>query len=164
MSKWQLLLKQAKIFINKLDWPIFLIARFYALVFKLFFIPVQLQDQITLLKSTWPDIFLMNLAQFCPPLPVPSGNALRPGLSTRHSTLESRDAPGTIGASSKHRSVHSKSASPCEVDCKRLQDNVNRIKALHMDAVEYSCMKMLLLFNPGMRTGLGYYLFCFCNV
>lgn len=99
-----------------------------------FFPDFQLADQVCLLRMTWSELFVLNAAQCSMPLHV---------------------AP-LLAAAGLHASPMSADRVVAFMDHIRVfQEQVEKLKALHVDAAEYSCLKAIALFTPGGSLGEG---------
>lgn len=92
-----------------------------------FFPDFQLTDQVSLLRMTWSELFVLNAAQCSMPLHV---------------------AP-LLAAAGLHASPMSADRVVAFMDHIRIfQEQVEKLKALHVDSAEYSCLKAIALFSP----------------
>ncbi|XP_069074343.1 nuclear receptor subfamily 2 group F member 1-A-like isoform X3 [Pleurodeles waltl] len=92
-----------------------------------FFPDFQLSDQVSLLRMTWSELFVLNAAQCSMPLHV---------------------AP-LLAAAGLHASPMSADRVVAFMDHIRIfQEQVEKLKALHVDSAEYSCLKAIALFSP----------------
>uniref|UniRef100_A0A8C3T0M1 Nuclear receptor subfamily 2 group F member 5 n=1 Tax=Chelydra serpentina TaxID=8475 RepID=A0A8C3T0M1_CHESE len=92
-----------------------------------FFPDFQLADQVSLLRMTWSELFVLNAAQCSMPLHV---------------------AP-LLAAAGLHASPMSADRVVAFMDHIRVfQEQVEKLKALHVDSAEYSCLKAIALFTP----------------
>ncbi|XP_037739369.1 nuclear receptor subfamily 2 group F member 5-like isoform X1 [Chelonia mydas] len=92
-----------------------------------FFPDFQLSDQVSLLRMTWSELFVLNAAQCSMPLHV---------------------AP-LLAAAGLHASPMSADRVVAFMDHIRVfQEQVEKLKALHVDSAEYSCLKAIALFTP----------------
>nr|XP_028565686.1 COUP transcription factor 2-like isoform X1 [Podarcis muralis] len=92
-----------------------------------FFPDFQLADQVCLLRMTWSELFVLNAAQCSMPLHV---------------------AP-LLAAAGLHASPMSADRVVAFMDHIRVfQEQVEKLKALHVDSAEYSCLKAIVLFTP----------------
>ncbi|XP_005991702.1 nuclear receptor subfamily 2 group F member 5 [Latimeria chalumnae] len=92
-----------------------------------FFPDLQLGDQVSLLRMTWSELFVLNAAQCSMPLHV---------------------AP-LLAAAGLHASPMSADRVVAFMDHIRVfQEQVEKLKALHVDSAEYSCLKAIVLFTP----------------
>ena len=92
-----------------------------------YFRDLQTSDQVSMLKWVWSELFVLNAAQSHMPLPV------APLLATTglHSTLPTE----RVVAFMDHIRI--------------FQEQVERLKSLHVDSAEYSCLKAIVLFTSG---------------
>lgn len=99
-----------------------------------FFPDFQLSDQVSLLRMTWSELFVLNAAQCSMPLHV---------------------AP-LLAAAGLHASPMSADRVVAFMDHIRVfQEQVEKLKILHVDSAEYSCLKAVALFTPGKYTCYG---------
>lgn len=93
-----------------------------------FFPDLQITDQVSLLRLTWSELFVLNAAQCSMPLHV---------------------AP-LLAAAGLHASPMSADRVVAFMDHIRIfQEQVEKLKALHVDSAEYSCIKAIVLFTSG---------------
>lgn len=98
-----------------------------------FFPDLQITDQVALLRLTWSELFVLNAAQCSMPLHV---------------------AP-LLAAAGLHASPMSADRVVAFMDHIRIfQEQVEKLKALHVDSAEYSCLKAIVLFTSGQWAGL----------
>ncbi|KAG5842771.1 hypothetical protein ANANG_G00181260 [Anguilla anguilla] len=91
-----------------------------------FFPDLQLMDQVTLLRMSWSELFVLNAAQCSMPLHV---------------------AP-LLAAAGLHASPMSAERVVAFMDHIRVfQEQVEKLKALQVDTAEYSCLKSIVLFT-----------------
>jgi len=110
-----------------------------------------------LLEETWKDLFLVSLAQSNAPIdlsdllrasqaPTITGDApLSPNLAAslmRDNLLSSASAASKLTSKSAAASYAGHVASMWEL--------LERFKQMRLDATEYTCIKALLLFRPGL--------------
>ncbi|RMC17997.1 hypothetical protein DUI87_04873 [Hirundo rustica rustica] len=87
---------------------------------------MQITDQVALLRLTWSELFVLNAAQCSMPLHV---------------------AP-LLAAAGLHASPMSADRVVAFMDHIRIfQEQVEKLKALHVDSAEYSCLKAIVLFH-----------------
>ncbi|EPY73305.1 hypothetical protein CB1_016133004 [Camelus ferus] len=97
-----------------------------------FFPDLQITDQVALLRLTWSELFVLNAAQCSMPLHV---------------------AP-LLAAAGLHASPMSADRVVAFMDHIRIfQEQVEKLKALHVDSAEYSCLKAIVLFTSGLAFG-----------
>uniref|UniRef100_M3XYF0 Nuclear receptor subfamily 2 group F member 1 n=1 Tax=Mustela putorius furo TaxID=9669 RepID=M3XYF0_MUSPF len=95
-----------------------------------FFPDLQITDQVSLLRLTWSELFVLNAAQCSMPLHV---------------------AP-LLAAAGLHASPMSADRVVAFMDHIRIfQEQVEKLKALHVDSAEYSCLKAIVLFTSAAR-------------
>ena len=95
-------------------------------------------DQVALLRLVWSELFVLNAAQCNMPLHI---------------------AP-LLAAAGLHASPMAADRVVAFMDNIRIfQEQVEKLKALHVDAAEYSCMKAIVLFTTGKIRVLIFSLF-----
>lgn len=93
-----------------------------------FFPDLQVTDQVALLRLTWSELFVLNAAQCSMPVHV---------------------AP-LLAAAGLHASPMSADRVVAFMDHIRVfQEQVEKLKVLHVDSAEYSCIKAIVLFTTG---------------
>lgn len=93
-----------------------------------FFPDLQVTDQVALLRMCWSELFVLNASQCSMPLHV---------------------AP-LLAASGLHASPMSAERVVAFMDHIRIfQEQVEKLKALHVDSAEYTCLKAIVLFTSG---------------
>lgn len=93
-----------------------------------FFPDLQVTDQVALLRLGWSELFVLNAAQCSMPLHV---------------------AP-LLAAAGLHASPMAADRVVAFMDHIRIfQEQVEKLKALHVDSAEYSCLKAIVLFSSG---------------
>lgn len=91
-----------------------------------FFPDLQVTDQVALLRLSWSELFVLNAAQCAMPLHV---------------------AP-LLAAAGLHASPMAADRVVAFMDHIRIfQEQVEKLKALHVDSAEYSCLKAIVLFS-----------------
>ena len=91
---------------------------------------VQVTDQVGLLRLSWSELFILNAAQCSMPLHV---------------------AP-LLAAAGLHASPMAADRVVAFMDHIRIfQEQVEKLKALHVDSAEYSCLKAIVLFSSGIE-------------
>ncbi|XP_033749784.1 nuclear receptor subfamily 2 group F member 1-A-like isoform X4 [Pecten maximus] len=91
-----------------------------------FFPDLQVTDQVALLRLSWSELFVLNAAQCSMPLHV---------------------AP-LLAAAGLHASPMAADRVVAFMDHIRIfQEQVEKLKALHVDSAEYSCLKAIVLFS-----------------
>ncbi|XP_076356570.1 nuclear receptor subfamily 2 group F member 1-A isoform X2 [Tachypleus tridentatus] len=91
-----------------------------------FFPDLQITDQVALLRLVWSELFVLNASQCSMPLHV---------------------AP-LLAAAGLHASPMAADRVVAFMDHIRIfQEQVEKLKALHVDAAEYSCLKAIVLFT-----------------
>jgi len=97
---------------------------------------MQVTDQVGLLRLSWSELFILNAAQCSMPLHV---------------------AP-LLAAAGLHASPMAADRVVAFMDHIRIfQEQVEKLKALHVDSAEYSCLKAIVLFSSGS-------LYVSCNI
>ena len=92
------------------------------------FLRMQVTDQVGLLRLSWSELFILNAAQCSMPLHV---------------------AP-LLAAAGLHASPMAADRVVAFMDHIRIfQEQVEKLKALHVDSAEYSCLKAIVLFSSG---------------
>lgn len=93
-----------------------------------FFPDLQVTDQVALLRLSWSELFVLNAAQSNMPLHV---------------------AP-LLAAAGLHASPMAADRVVAFMDHIRIfQEQVEKLKVLHVDSAEYSCLKAIVLFSSG---------------
>ena len=92
-----------------------------------YFADLQVTDQVAMLKWVWSELFVLNVAQSHMPL------MLAPLLAA--TGLPSSLTPDRVMNFMDHIRI--------------FQDQVERLKSLHVDSAEYSCLKAIVLFTGG---------------
>lgn len=93
-----------------------------------FFPDLQITDQVALLRLSWSELFVLNAAQCSMPLSV---------------------AP-LLAAAGLHASPMAADRVVAFMDHIRIfQEQVEKLKILHVDSAEYSCLKAIVLFSSG---------------
>lgn len=96
-----------------------------------FFPDLQITDQVALLRLTWSELFVLNAAQCSMPVHV---------------------AP-LLAAAGLHAAPMSAERVVSFMDHIRVfQEQVEKLKVLHVDSAEYSCIKAIVLFTSGKHT------------
>ena len=89
---------------------------------------LQITDQVALLRLVWSELFVLNAAQCNMPLHI---------------------AP-LLAAAGLHAAPMAADRVVAFMDHIRIfQEQVEKLKSLHVDAAEYSCMKAVVLFTTG---------------
>jgi nuclear receptor subfamily 2 group F protein 3 len=100
-----------------------------------FFPELQVTDQVALLRLVWSELFVLNAAQCSMPLHV---------------------AP-LIAAAGLHASPMAADRVVAFMDHIRIfQEQVEKLKILHVDAAEYSCLKAMVLFTTGNHISFSF--------
>lgn len=100
-----------------------------------FFPDLQVADQVALLRLSWSELFVLNAAQCSMPLHV---------------------AP-LLAAAGLHASPMAADRVVAFMDHIRIfQEQVEKLKALHVDSAEYSCLKAIVLFSSGKKLFLHF--------
>ncbi|XP_076802299.1 nuclear receptor subfamily 2 group F member 1-B-like [Clavelina lepadiformis] len=90
-----------------------------------FFPDLQVTDQVAMLKWVWSELFVLNAAQSQMPLHV---------------------AP-LLAAAGLHTSMSADRVMTFMDHIRIFQEQVERLKSLHVDSAEYSCLKAIVLFT-----------------
>lgn len=94
----------------------------------MFVLLFQVTDQVALLRLVWSELFVLNASQCSMPLHV---------------------AP-LLAAAGLHASPMAADRVVAFMDHIRIfQEQVEKLKALHVDSAEYSCLKAIVLFTTG---------------
>lgn len=100
-----------------------------------FFPELQVTDQVALLRLVWSELFVLNASQCSMPLHV---------------------AP-LLAAAGLHASPMAADRVVAFMDHIRIfQEQVEKLKALHVDSAEYSCLKAIVLFTTGKLLDILY--------
>lgn len=101
-----------------------------------FFLEFTLPDQSILLRSCWSELFILSAAQHCSPFHMAQ--------------------PLTIGALTPPSSIDLLAVGPsgpmaCDSaeNLRLFEEQVEKLKNLHIDSAEFCCLKGIILFNPG---------------
>lgn len=92
-----------------------------------FFPDLAITDQIALLRLGWKELFVLNAAQ-CP-LPIQVAHLLNQPINTNNSVTD------RVVSFLDHVRI--------------LQDNLDKFRAIGVDAVEFACLKAIVLFTSG---------------
>ena len=103
---------------------------------------LQATDQVALLKLTWSELFVLNSSQCNMPLHT------APLLAAAGARLHSQTNPMANNQVVSYMDV-----------IRNFQEQVEKLKALHIDSAEFSCMKAIVLFTTGKSFTLNTYLF-----
>lgn len=95
---------------------------------RVFFFSVQVTDQVALLRLVWSELFVLNASQCSMPLHL-SPLLAAAGL---HASPMAADR---VVAFMEH--------------IRLFQEQIEKLKALHVDSAEYSCLKAIVLFTTG---------------
>ena len=95
-----------------------------------FFPDLAVTDQVALLRLTWSELFVLNAAQCPMPLNV---------------------APLLATASMHTNHVGSDRMVTFMDNIRVFQDQIEKLRNIHVDAAEYSCLKAIVLFTSGRR-------------
>ena len=94
---------------------------------------LQITDQVALLRLVWSELFVLNASQCNMPL------HLAPLLAAAGSGFQTHTNPMAADRVVSY------------MDHVRIfQEQVEKLKALHVDSAEYNCMKAIVLFTTGM--------------
>lgn len=104
---------------------------------------LQVTDQVALLRLTWSELFVLNASQCNMPLHV---------------------AP-LLAAAGLHAAPMAADKVVSFMDHIRIfQEQVEKLKALHVDSAEYSCMKAIVLFTTGNHNHINFKIVASKNV
>ena len=106
-----------------------------------FFSEFTLPDQSILLRSCWSELFILNAAQHCSPFHMAQPltiSALTPPSSTDLLTVNGN---GSMAFDSAE-------------NLRLFEEQVEKLKNLHIDSAEFCCLKAIILFNPGGKSFL----------
>lgn len=95
-----------------------------------------LPDQSILLRSCWSELFILSAAQHCSPFHMAQPltiSALTPPSSTDLLAVSS-NGPMAFDSAENLR---------------LFEEQVEKLKNLHIDSAEFCCLKAIILFNPG---------------
>ena len=92
-----------------------------------FFPDMGVSDQVALLRLSWKELFILNAAQ-CP-MPIQVAHLLAAG------GVHSTPINDRIISFMDHVRI--------------LQDQMDKLKNMHVDPAEYACLKAIVLFTPG---------------
>ena len=101
-----------------------------------FFSEFTLPDQSILLRSCWSELFILSAAQHCSPFHMAQPltiSALSPS-SNGDVLAVSNDGPVAFDSAENQR---------------LFEEQVEKLKNLHIDSAEFCCLKAIILFNPG---------------
>ena len=94
-----------------------------------FFPDLAITDQVALLRLGWKELFILNAAQ-CP-MPIQVAHLLAAsGLQSPPNST-----PDRVVSFLDHVRI--------------LQDQLDKLKAMHVDPAEYACLKAIVIFTPG---------------
>jgi len=96
-----------------------------------FFPDLAVTDQVALLRIGWKELFILNAAQ-CP-MPIQVAHLISPHINTNTS-------PDRVVSFIDHVRI--------------LQDQLDKLKAMHVDPAEYACLKAIVIFTSD-APGLG---------
>ena len=102
-----------------------------------FFIALPTTDQMALLKSSWSELYILNTSQHCSIYQLNARSLTPMNIS-----------PQAENYVNEQRKRNNGNDSP-ESSFKAFEELVEKFKNLHTDAAEFSCLKALVLFNPG---------------
>ena len=106
---------------------------------------LQITDQVALLRLVWSELFVLNASQCNMPL------HLAPLLAAAGSGFQTHTNPMAADRVVSY------------MDHVRIfQEQVEKLKALHVDSAEYNCMKAIVLFTTGMFIFFHFCLLVWC--
>ena len=92
---------------------------------------------MALLKSSWSELYILNTSQHCSIYQLNARSLTPMNIS-----------PQAENYVNEQRKRNNGNDSP-ESSFKAFEELVEKFKNLHTDAAEFSCLKALVLFNPG---------------
>ncbi len=104
-----------------------------------FFSALATTDQVALLRNCWSELFILSTAQHCstfqfnPRSLANFGN----GENSNGGMVNGKRSPDEVANSNNQDNL------------KMFEDLIEKFKTLQTDAAEFSCLKALVLFNPG---------------
>ncbi|RMX45335.1 hypothetical protein pdam_00000863, partial [Pocillopora damicornis] len=101
-----------------------------------FFSELTLPDQSILLRSCWSELFILNAAQHCSPF-----HMVQP-LTISALTSPSNTEMLTAGSNGPLTTFDSAE------NLRLFEEQVEKLKNLHIDSAEFCCLKAIILFNP----------------
>ena len=104
-----------------------------------FFSALATNDQVALLRNCWSELFILSTAQHC------SSFQFNPRSLA---TYGNGDASSN-GQMNGKRSPEENGGNNNQDNLKMFEDLIEKFKTLQTDAAEFSCLKALVLFNPG---------------
>lgn len=136
-----------------------------------FFAKLNTSDQISLLRCTWAELFVLNAAQCSLPLhcgallamAADQSNLMNSTNSTESNLNNSNSSSNSSNSSSSFVMVSSNAETPTDtntpsstermvqlMDIIRLfQEQIDKLRSMQVDHVEYSCLKAIVLFSNG---------------
>lgn len=102
-----------------------------------FFSELTLPDQSILLRSCWSELFILNAAQHCSPFHMAQPLTINALTSPSNTEMLTTGSNGPITAFDSAENL------------RLFEEQVEKLKNLHIDSAEFCCLKAILLFNPG---------------
>ena len=112
-----------------------------------FFSALASTDQVALLRNCWSELYILSTAQHCSTFQFNPRSLAQVGINSN-----GNGDTGTNGMVNGKRSPDESSNN--QDSLKMFEDLIEKFKTLQTDAAEFSCLKALVLFNPGMLTYL----------
>ena len=100
-----------------------------------FFSELTLPDQSILLRSCWSELFILSTAQHCSPF-----HMAQPLTISALTPPSSSDLLASNNGSMSFDFVE---------NFQLFEEQVEKLKNLHIDSAEFCCLKAIILFNPG---------------
>ena len=100
-----------------------------------FFTELTLPDQSILLRSCWSELFILSTAQHCSPF-----HMAQPLTISALTPPSSSDLLASNNGSMSFDFVE---------NFQLFEEQVEKLKNLHIDSAEFCCLKAIILFNPG---------------
>lgn len=118
-----------------------------------FFPELPSADQVALLRTSWSELFVLNAAQCAMPLPAApllAAAGLHAAASTACGGIGSTGivAGGAPGSGGGPVAIAPERVVAFMDNVRVFQDQIEKLRALRVDAAEYSCLKAIALFTP----------------
>ena len=104
-----------------------------------FFSALATTDQVALLRNCWSELFILSTAQHC------STFQFNPRALATYGNGDNQNG----GLVNGKRSPDENGNNNNQDNLKMFEDLIEKFKSLQTDAAEFSCLKALVLFNPG---------------
>lgn len=101
-----------------------------------FFSEFTLPDQSILLRSCWSELFILNAAQHCSPFHMAQPLTINALIPPSNTELLAVNSNGSMAFDSAE-------------NLRLFEEQVEKLKNLHIDSAEFCCLKAIILFNPG---------------